>query len=46
MRADEREVLRDVRLRALAEDYGFVETGATEPLESNPALAVRELQLA
>jgi ribosomal protein S18 acetylase RimI-like enzyme len=31
--------------RRLYERYGFVDTGDTEPLRSNPALTIRELRL-
>jgi len=34
------------RARALYETYGFVDTGFTEPLRSNPALTIREMRLA
>jgi hypothetical protein len=31
--------------RGLYERYGFVENGVTEPLRSNSALTIRELEL-
>ncbi len=52
--AKERDASRAVRLsvtdgnddaRRLYERYGFVDTGVTEPLRSNSALTIRELEL-